>query len=173
MERFAVFKPGSLNMKIALLAGIALTLGVSGTAEAQSVSSTKFVAKAGASDKFEIESAKLETASSNPAIAKFANQMITDHTKSTQMVKQAAMADKLTPKPPMLDAKQTKDLATLRAANGAARDTLYVSQQKMAHAQALNLMQSYASSGTAANLKGAAGQIVPVVKMHKDMIDKM
>jgi putative membrane protein len=99
--------------------------------------------------------------------------MITDHTKSTDMVKQAAMADKLKPKPPMLDAKQKKDLAALQAANGTARDTLYVGQQKLAHAAALNLMQSYASSGTATNLKGAAGQIVPVVQMHKDMIDKM
>jgi putative membrane protein len=75
-------------------------------------------------DKFEIEFAKLETASTNPAIAQFANQMITDHTKSTQMVKQAATADKLKPKPPMLDAKQAMDLAALRGANGAARDTL-------------------------------------------------
>jgi putative membrane protein len=160
-------------MKIVLLGSMALALGVSAAAEAQSVSPSQFVAKAGASDKFEIESAKLETTSTNPAIAKFANQMVTDHTKSTQMVKQAAIADKLTPKPPMLDAKQTKDLATLRAADRTARDTLYVSQQKMAHAQALNLMQTYASSGTATNLKGTAGQIVPVVQMHKDMIDKM
>jgi hypothetical protein len=43
----------------------------------------------------------------------------------------------------------------------------------LAHAAALNLMQSYASSGTATNLKGIAGQIVPVVQMHKDLIDKM
>jgi putative membrane protein len=152
---------------------VALTLGMSGAASAQSVSPAQFVAKAGASDKFEIESAKLETASSNPDVAKFANQMITDHTQSTQMVKQAAMADKLTPKPPMLDAKQKSDLAALGAANGTARDTLYVAQQKMSHTAALNLMQGYASNGTATNLKTAAGQIVPVVQMHKDMIDKM
>lgn len=160
-------------MKIILSSGIALALGLSAAAQAPSVSPSQFVAKAGASDMFEIESAKLETASANPALAQFANQMITDHTKSTQMVKQAAMADKLAPKPPVLDSKQTQDLAMLRAVDGAARDTLYVAQQKMAHAQALNLMQSYASAGTATNLKAAAGQIVPVVQMHKDMIDKM
>jgi putative membrane protein len=160
-------------MKVVISGGLALTLALSAAANAQSVSPAQFVAKAGASDKFEIESAKLETASTNPAIAQFANQMITDHTKSTQMVKQAAMADKLKPKPPMLDAKQAKDLAALRGANGAARDTLYVGQQKLAHGAALNLMQSYASSGTATHIKVAAGQIVPVVQMHKDMIDKM
>lgn len=160
-------------MKIGGFGIIAFALGVSGIAHAQAVSPSQFVAKAGASDKFEIESAKLETASTNPAIAQFANQMIADHTKSTQIVAQAASADKLRPRSPMLDAKQAKDLATLRAASGTARDTLYVSQQKLAHAQALTLMQGYASDGTATNLKAAAGQIVPVVQMHKDMIDKM
>jgi putative membrane protein len=143
------------------------------TALAQSVSPAQFVAKAGASDRFEIESAKLETSSANPDLAKFANQMIADHTKSTSMVKQAAMADKMAPKPPMLTAKQTSDLAALRAAKGVARDTLYIRQQKGAHAEALSLMQSYSATGTAAHLKATAGQIVPVVQMHKNMIDKM
>lgn len=160
-------------MKIIVLGSIALTLGLSAAANAQSVSPAQFVSKAGASDKFEIESAKLETSSANPDLAKFANQMIIDHTKSTQMVKQAATADKLTPRPPILNAKQKKDLAALGAAKGKARDALYVSQQKMAHTDALNLIQTYASSGTATNLKDAAGQIVPVVQTHKDMIDKM
>lgn len=146
---------------------------VSPPAWGQAVSPMQFVAKASASDKFEIDSAKLEMSSQNPALAKFANQMVVDHSKSMQMVKQAAQADKITPKPPMLDAKQTKDLAALRAANGTARDTLYIEQQKRAHAQALNLMKAYSTSGSATHLKAAAGEIVPVVQMHKDMIDKM
>ncbi|WP_454884936.1 DUF4142 domain-containing protein [Sphingomonas oryzagri] len=60
-----------------------------------------------------------------------------------------------------------------QAASGKTRDTLYVGQHKLAHAAAQNLMQSYASSGTAINLKRTAGQIVPIVQVHKDMIDKM
>jgi putative membrane protein len=158
-------------MRIALAAIIMVAAAI--PLSAQTVTPTQFVAKAGASDMFEIESAKLETASSNPAIATFANRMITDHTKSTQMVKQAASADRMAPKPPALDAKQRKDLAALRTAKGPARDSLYVQQQKLAHSDALALMQSYASNGGAPNLKAAAGQIVPVVQMHKDMIDKM
>lgn len=172
-DAFRDFHKRKSFMKIIVLGSIAFMLTLSVAASAQSDSPVQFVSKAGASDKFEIESAKLETSSANPDLAKFANQMITDHTKSTQMVKQAAAADKLTPKPAMLNAKQKKDLAALRAAKGAARDTLYVSQQKIAHTEALNLMQTYASSGTATSLKVAAGQIVPVVQMHKDIIDKM
>jgi predicted outer membrane protein len=56
-----------------------------------------------------------------------------------------------------VEAKQKKDLAALQAASGKTRDTLYVGQQKLAHAAAQNLMQSYASSGTATNLKRAVG----------------
>lgn len=132
-----------------------------------------FVMKAGASDKFEISEAKLMMASKNPDIVSFANQMTTDHTKSTDMVKAAAKADGLTPAPPMLDAKQKHDLAALTAKHGKARDMLYVTQQKAAHADALALMQAYSTSGTAPHLKDVAGQIVPVVQSHVDMLGKM
>lgn len=158
-------------MKLFLIGCAAL--GLATAAYAQSVSPSQFLAKAGASDRFEIESAKIESGTSNPNLAAFANQMVTDHTKSTMMVKQAAKADGLAPMPPVLDAEQKQDLADLGAASRMARDTLYVSQQKVAHAQALALMQDFAAGGSAANLKVAASQIVPVVQMHKDMIDKM
>jgi putative membrane protein len=161
------------EMKFITIAAATLAVVTASAAWGQAASPMQFVAKAGASDKFEIDSAKLETSSQNPALAKFANQMLVDHSKSTQMVKQAAQADKMTPKPPMLDAKQAKDLAALRAASGAARDTLYIEQQKRAHSEALNLVKAYSTSGSAPHLKAAAGEINPVVQMHKDMIDKM
>ncbi len=44
---------------------------------------------------------------------------------------------------------------------------LYVSQQKAAHQDALMLMQTYSTSGTATHLKDAAGQIMPVVQSHR------
>jgi Flp pilus assembly protein TadG len=53
-------------MKIVFLGSLALTFGLSAAADAQSVSPTQSVAKASASDKFEIASAKLETTSTNP-----------------------------------------------------------------------------------------------------------
>jgi putative membrane protein len=113
-------------MNLNLITAVAGGSLFAGGALAQTVSPMQFVAKAGASDKFEIASAKLETGSANPSIAQFAQQMIINHTKSTQMVKTAAMADKPMPKPPVLMAKQSADLAALGRAKGKARDTLYI-----------------------------------------------
>jgi putative membrane protein len=153
----------------ALVAGFALPA----TAQMATPSPKTFVMKAGASDKFEIAEAKLMMNSKNADIKSFASQMVNDHTKSTNMVKMAAMKDGLHPAAPMLTAMQKSDLAKLEAAHGTARDMLYVSQQKPAHQDALMLMQTYSASGTATHLKDAAGQITPVVQSHLDMLGKM
>ena len=132
-----------------------------------------FVKKAGASDLFEVTSAKLETSSKNPEIRAFAAMMVKDHTKSTAEVKAAAIKSGLHPKPPMLEPKQKADLAALKAVSGTARDTLYVSQQKAAHQEALALHQENAAGSSAPALKAASAKIVPVVEHHIHELDRM
>ena len=73
----------------------------------------------------------------------------------------------------MLDAQQSQMVAKLRAAHGTARDSLYVTQQKAAHQQALMLHKNYAANGSVAPLKMAAAKIAPVVQSHIDMLDAM
>ena len=132
-----------------------------------------YVMKAGASDLFEKKSSTLELQSSDPKIRDFAKMMVTDHAKSTAMVKKAALRSGLHPKPPMLDAKQKSDYAALVAARGADRDQLYITQQKAAHQDALALQQDYADSGAKPALKTAASNIVPVVQHHIEMLNGM
>lgn len=134
----------------------------------------EFVAKAGASDKYEMTSSKLMLGSTkNAGIKTYANEMITDHTKSTVMVKAAAMKSGLHPKPPVLNAQQKSDVAALTSAKGTARDQLYVQQQKASHQAALDLMQDEAKTGDKPALKSAAGKIVPVVQHHIEMLNAM
>ncbi len=125
-----------------------------------------FVKKAGASDLFEISTAKLEASSKNPKIRAFATMMLKDHTKSTADVKAAAIKSGLKPKPPALEPKQQADLAALKQATGTARDTLYVTQQKAAHEEALALHKDNAAGSSAPALKAASAKIVPVVEHH-------
>jgi putative membrane protein len=159
MKQVKSFLAASLG--IALLAGPSLA-----------ETAADYVAKAGAGDMYEIQSSKLVLASTkNAGLKKFANQMVTDHGKSTVNVKAAAAKSGLKPKPPMLDPDQQAMLKELKAASGAARDTAYVSQQKTAHAQALALHQGYAATGDKPALKAAAGKIVPVVQHHIDMLN--
>jgi putative membrane protein len=152
-------------------AGIAIAF-VAAPALAQSAAD--YVAQAGASDMYELQSSKLVLASTkNAGLRKFANQMITDHTKSTNDVKAAARQSGLTPKPPMLTSQQQTMIQQLRDAKGAARDSAYVNQQKTAHSQALALHQSYAASGDKPALKAVAAKVVPVVQHHIDMLNGM
>jgi putative membrane protein len=132
-----------------------------------------FVKKAGASDLFERQEGRLMMTSTNPAVKKFAAEMVRDHTKSTNDIKAAARASRVVVPAPKLDAEQMRNLAALRAASGAARDQLYIDQQKAAHQSALALMEAYGRDGGAKPLRMAASKIAPVVKMHLDMLSKM
>jgi len=133
----------------------------------------EFVKQAGASDLYEITSSRIVEASANPKVKAFARQMIADHTTSTQAVKTAAAKSGLPPMPPQLTSKQSADVAALRAATGATRDSLYVTQQKTAHADALALHKDNAANGATPALKAASAKIVPVVEHHKMEIDAM
>ena len=159
------------HIKIAL--GAATTLMLAGAAVAAPPTPV-FVAKAGASDLYERTASQLVLGSTrNPGVRRFASMMVTDHSKSTAMVKSAAARSGLHPKPPMLDWKQKKMIADLRHARGRDRDMVYIDQQKQAHAEALALMQDYAATGSAPALRRAAGNIAPVVQHHIEMLNTM
>jgi putative membrane protein len=153
----------------------AALLAVPAIAAAQSApTAATYVMKAGAGDQYEIQSSKLVLqTTANPALKQFANMMVSDHQKSTADVKAAALKSRLAPKPPMLDAMGRKNIAALKASTGAARDKLYVTQQKTAHQNALALHQGYAASGSAPALKQVAATIAPTVQHHIEMLSSM
>ena len=128
-------------MRQVLFAAAILSLPIAAVAQ-PAPSPATYVTKAGAGDQYEIQSSKLVLATTkNPALKQFATRMVSDHNKSTADVKAAAVRSKLTPKPPMLDAMGTRNIAALKAARGPSRDALYISQQKTAHQNALSLHQ--------------------------------
>lgn len=156
-----------------LLAGAAFAL-IATAALADTPKPSEFVEKAGASDTFEVDSAKLMTTSKNPGVAKFARQMVVAHTKSTKTVTAAAEADHLALKAPSMTVGQRADITALKAVPaGKTKDDLYVKQQKAAHDDALALMKTYSASGTAPHLKAAATEITPVVEMHRTMLSHL
>ena len=133
-----------------------------------------YVAKAGASDMFEIASSKAILAKTQSAdVKKFAHMMITAHTESTAKIKAAAKAAGMMPKPPMMDADQTAMLDAIKKADGSAADAEYIADQKKGHEAALALHQAYAAGGDTPSLKAAAGDIVPVVQSHIAMLKAM
>ena len=127
-----------------------------------------YMATAGSSDQFEIQSGQLAMQmSQNPAVRNFAYMLITDHGRSTQTVVAAAQSARIMPPPPALLPQHQAMLDQLRAAGaGPNFDLTFKQIQTGAHQEALQLHQNYAAGGDVPALRAAAGQIVPVVQMH-------
>ena len=133
-----------------------------------------YLAKAGAGDLFEIESSRaILTKSPDKAVADFADMMIEAHTASTAKLKAAAGEAGLEVPPPALEPAQQAKLDAIKAASGDAAAAAYLSAQREAHPAALALHRGYAAGGDTPALKTAAGQVVPVVDSHIEMLAKL
>ncbi|WNO53656.1 DUF4142 domain-containing protein [Stakelama saccharophila] len=135
---------------------------------------TAFVKAAGASDLYEIQSAKLALQKTeDDDIREFANMMVTDHTKTTDAVKAAANKAGMTPPPPALTADQQQMIAQLKPLTGDEFDKAYLAQQTPAHQKALTMLRNYAQNGDTPELKDAAQQAVPIVQKHIDRLQDL
>lgn len=174
-------------MKLLLAASAAACL-IAGAASAQDYAYTwtpagtlaptptapTFLMFAGAGDLYEIQSSQLvlET-TQNPDIRRFAQMMIDHHTKTTADASAAAMRAGITAAAPMLDAPKMAMLASLGRFEGMERDHLYLSQQMMAHKEALGLMKTYADTGETPELKAAAQATIPIIQSHLSMVERL
>lgn len=131
----------------------------------------EFVDKAASSDAFEIAAAKIARSKAQSAeVRQFADRMIADHTDSKATIQAAAAkaTPMVTPRPDLSQDQQAM-LDSLRDTSPDQFDNRYMSGQIGAHRDALALMQRYADSGTAPELKQAASRIAPVIQQHLDM----
>ncbi|WP_233854368.1 DUF4142 domain-containing protein [Paraburkholderia sp. HD33-4] len=131
----------------------------------------QFVLDASKSDATEIAASKIALKnSSNPAVKKFAQQMITDHTKLSHAM--AGLVAKKGFKPtPSADSALVGKLQTLK---GTEFDEAYVEQIGVeAHQRAVDLFQQQSGSGTDAQLKAAAAQALPTIKHHLEMAQQL
>ncbi|HEX8662211.1 MAG TPA: DUF4142 domain-containing protein [Brevundimonas sp.] len=133
----------------------------------------EFLRMAGASDLYEIQSSQLVMQSTNEDVSGFARMMVDHHTMTTRTLTRAAQQAGMTPPAPALDARKAEMIRQLQAAQGEARDRLYVEQQVMAHQEALTLHTSYSRNGDTPELKTAAGAAVPIVAQHYSRITAM
>lgn len=134
-----------------------------------------FASTIAGSDMYEIAAGKLaETMATNASCKKFGAMLVTDHGKSTAMLKTAAAA--ATPAvtlPTTMPAELQAKIEALKATKGADFDKLFVEQQKDGHEKALEALKSYAASGDAPSLKDFANKAIPVVQGHLDQLNAM
>lgn len=127
-----------------------------------------FVDAISASDKFEIESARIVqgTGPGQPLTA-FTQMMLREHQASTNELKKTAnfAGGPAFPDDQKLSEEQEANLAALRSA-GPELATLYVRQQIAAHEQTLAILRTYAASGDNQALMGFATKAIPIVSHH-------
>lgn len=138
-------------------------------------STQDFVTQAAVSDMFEIESAKLAVERTSDAPTKaFAQQMITDHTKTSQELKGLVSSASLQVNlPTSLDKSHQDKLDRLRSLNGAEFTDAYHKMQEDAHKDAVSLFKRYASGGESAPLKDWAGKTLPALEHHLKVADDL
>lgn len=138
------------------------------------VAAQGFVDKVAASNRYEIEAARIaKDKSKSEQVRDFAEAMIDEHGKAQSQLQAAVTAAgnglKFDPK---LNPDQQAQLDALRNA-AAGFDDVYVGQQRTAHEQALSLLRDYAESGTVQPLREHAQQASTVVAKHLDEVKKL
>ncbi|WP_105386534.1 DUF4142 domain-containing protein [Neorhizobium alkalisoli] len=129
-----------------------------------------FVAKASASDIFEIETSKLALQKGDDAAKKFAQQMITDHEKASAELKELISSGKVQGTPAAgLTGDHKEGFDELAKLAGAEFTEEYFDDQVDAHEDAVDLFKRYAEEGDNADLKAWAGKLLPALEHHYTM----
>lgn len=140
---------------------------------AKKMNDTTFATKAAVGGMAEVALGKLALSkTTDAAIKDFANMMVKDHGKANAELMTIAKNKNIT-LPATVDAEHQAKMDSLKALSGAAFDKGYVAVMVAGHQKTLDLMQTEASGGSDAELKGFAAKTAPVVKMHLDMITKI
>jgi putative membrane protein len=162
-----------------LLAGPALAQSVgekTGINSALGVAPTTndFVKEVAISDMFEIESNKVAEQKGNAQEKAFAQQMVTDHTKTSNDLKELVTSGKVKAElPTAIDSSYQSKLDKLKDASGKDFSSDFDSYQVSAHKDAVSLFERYAKGGDNSDLKDWAGKTLPTLKHHLEMAQEL
>jgi putative membrane protein len=161
---------------MAAAAGVALAIAVT-AASAETPTppaSSDFAAIAAQSDTYEIFAGRTAVVqTTEPRVRAFAQEMIDDHTRTSEDLRKAAVASGLKPPAQAMSGDQAHFLSALQSLRGAEFDRAYMRQQVLAHVQALTVAKSYAASGSDPNLRAAAQSVVPMIQHHLEMAQQL
>jgi len=134
--------------------------------------SASFVEEAAEGDMFEIQASQLAASKTQGDVQAFANQMIKDHSKTSEELKARAQQAEIKIPSSLSGAQQTM-LDKLGTLNGKDFTKQYLDDQVTAHRQALSLFERYGKGGEDNTLKAWALQLLPTLRHHLDMAQKL
>ncbi|MFO1146317.1 MAG: DUF4142 domain-containing protein [Rhodospirillales bacterium] len=126
-----------------------------------------FVNQAAISDMFQIQAGSLALQRGDPATKALAEQMITDHKKTSEELQGLITGGKVKETlPTTLDSSHQTMLDDLKALQGAEFVKKYRSDMVEEHEAAVSLFQRYAAGGDNPALKDWAGKTLPTLQQH-------
>jgi putative membrane protein len=132
-----------------------------------------FVKEAGLGGMTEVELSRIALQkSSDAAVKKFAQQMVTDHTKAGQALQAAASQEGLTP-PAQLDPEHKQLVDRFSSLSGAAFDNEYKSQMLKDHEETVAKFEREAASGNGSPVQKFASSTLPTLKTHLKMAQEL
>jgi putative membrane protein len=146
--------------------GVNSTLGISPT-------TADFVREVAISDMTEIAAAKLGQERGNAQEKTFADQMITDHTKTSEELKSMVPADAKAALPTAIDSSSQSKIDKLRNAKPDDFSSDFDTMQVSAHKDAVSLFERYAKGGEDPKLKEWAGKTLPALQHHLEMAQNL
>jgi putative membrane protein len=132
-----------------------------------------FVLEAASSDMFEIESSKLAMERSNEKTKPFAQQMLTDHQKTSDELKAMVTSGEVKATiPTAMSAAHQGMLDGLKRLQGEEFTKQYHSKEDV-HEDAVDLFKRYGDEGDNAELKAWAAKTRPALEHHLQMATEM
>ena len=158
-----VFATPVLAQSVPEKSGVNSTLGIS-------PSTQDFVTEAANSDMLEIESSKLVAAKGDAKDKAFADQMIKDHTATSDELKGLVSRGKVQVNlQAAMDKAHGAKLDKLNSLSGADFTKAYEDMQVSAHKDAVSLFERYAKGGDNVDLKAFAAKTLPHLREHLKM----
>ena len=139
----------------------------------KTVSDAEFVKKASAAGMAEVDFGNLAMKqASSDQVKKFAQHMVTDHTKANTELLKVADKDKMTPAEKM-GAKDQQEFTKLAGLKGDAFDKEYIASQLAAHKEAVALFKAESNHAKNDDLKEFATKTLPTLQHHLEMVEKL
>ena len=137
---------------------------------ATATSDPDFIKEAGMGGMAEVELGKLAaTKATNPEVKKFAQMMVTDHSKANDELKALAAKKGIT-LPAELDSSHKSTIDGLKSKTGADFDKEYVEDMVDDHEKDVDAFADKAKNATDPDIKAFAEKTLPTLRKHLDAI---
>ena len=137
------------------------------------VADKQFVIKAAQSDMTEIQTSQLALKrAQSPSVKQFAQEMIQQHTESSNKLKPLAVQKGIT-LPKSLGTEGQKMLTQLTKLSGKQFDKAYLSGQAEGHTNTQALYRYELKQGTDTEVKAFANEILPIVTSHLQEVQSL